>query len=91
MDLVGPFPRATGNRRWLIVVTDYFTKWVEAKQLANTKDSDFVKFVWKSIVTRFGIPQAIISDNGTHFNSKTFKKYCAELGIKIFYSTPAYL
>uniref|UniRef100_A0A2N9I4J6 Uncharacterized protein n=1 Tax=Fagus sylvatica TaxID=28930 RepID=A0A2N9I4J6_FAGSY len=66
MDLVGPLPRATGNRRWLIVATDYFTKWVEAEPLANIRDKDSIKFVWKNIITRFGIPKTIISDNGTH-------------------------
>jgi transposase InsO family protein len=90
MDLVGPLPRATGNQLWLIFVTDYFTKWVEAKPLANIRDSDSIKFVWKSIVMRSSIPRAIISNNSTQFNNKPFKRYCAELGIKIFYSTPTY-
>jgi ribonuclease HI len=90
MDLVGPLPRATGNRRWLIVATDYFTKWVEAEPLANIRDKDSIKFVWKNIITRFGIPKTIISDNGTQFNSKPFMKYCSELGIRNVYSSPAY-
>jgi hypothetical protein len=38
MDLVGPLPRATGNRCWLIVATDYFTKWVEVEPLANIRE-----------------------------------------------------
>uniref|UniRef100_A0A2N9I550 Uncharacterized protein n=1 Tax=Fagus sylvatica TaxID=28930 RepID=A0A2N9I550_FAGSY len=90
MDLVGPLPKATGNRRWLIVATDYFTKWVEAEPLANIRDKDSIKFVWKNIITRFGIPKTIISDNGTQFTSKPFTKYCSELGIKNVYSSPAY-
>jgi transposase InsO family protein len=90
MDLVGPLPKATGNRRWLIVATDYFTKWVEAEPLANIRDRDSIKFVWKNIITRFEIPKTIISDNGTQFTSKPFTKYCSELGIKKVYSSPAY-
>jgi transposase InsO family protein len=90
MDLVGPLPKATGNRRWLIVATDYFTKWVEAEPLANIRDKDSIKFVWKNIITRFGIPKTIISDNGTQFTSKPFMKYCSELGIRNVYSSPAY-
>uniref|UniRef100_A0A2N9GLC3 Integrase catalytic domain-containing protein n=1 Tax=Fagus sylvatica TaxID=28930 RepID=A0A2N9GLC3_FAGSY len=90
MDLVGPLPRAMGNRRWLIVATDYFTKWVEAKPLANIRDKDSIKFVWKNIITRFGIPKTIVSDNGSQFNSKPFTKYCLELGIRNVYSSPAY-
>ena len=45
MDLVGVLPRVTGNQRWLIMATDYFTKWVEAEPLANTRDSDSINFV----------------------------------------------
>ena len=49
MDLVGLLPRATGNRRWLIIATNYFMKWVEAEPLANIRDKDSIKFVWKNI------------------------------------------
>ena len=61
--IVGPFPKATGNKKYLLVGTDYFTKWVEAKPLANIRDVDIKKFVWKNIVTRFGIPHSLISNN----------------------------
>uniref|UniRef100_A0A2N9IUZ7 Uncharacterized protein n=1 Tax=Fagus sylvatica TaxID=28930 RepID=A0A2N9IUZ7_FAGSY len=54
LDLVGPLPRATGNRQWLIVATDYFTKWVEAEPLTRITDSESRKFIWKNIITRFG-------------------------------------
>ncbi|XP_075645073.1 uncharacterized protein LOC142616071 [Castanea sativa] len=86
----GPFPKATGNRRWLLVDTDYFTKWVNAKPLANVRDVDAKKFIWKNIVTRFGIPHTLISDNGLQFDSKAFRRYCCKLGIRNIYSTLAY-
>ena len=47
-----------------MVGTDYFIKWVEAEPLSKIRDVDAKKFVWKNIVTRFGIPQTLISDNG---------------------------
>ena len=81
LDIVGPFPKAAGNKRYLLVGTDYFTKWVEVKPLANIKDADAKKFIWKNIVTRFGVPHALVSDNGLQFNSKAFKRYCCDLGI----------
>ena len=43
---------------------DYFTKWAEAKALANIRDVDVKKFVWKNIVTKFGVSNTLISDNG---------------------------
>ena len=51
---------------------------------------DVKKFLWKNIVTRFGIPHTLISDNGLQFDSKSFRRYCCELGITNRYSTPAY-
>ena len=40
IDIVGPFPKAVGNKKYLLVCTDYFTKWVEAEPLANIRDVD---------------------------------------------------
>ena len=47
-------------------------------------------FVWKNIVTRFGVPRVLISDNSLQFDSKIFRGYCGELGIINMYSTLAY-
>ena len=58
--------------------------------MANIRDVDVKRFIWKNIVTRFGVPHTLISDNGLQFDSKAFKKYCSDLGIKNRYSTPAY-
>ena len=87
---MGPFPKAMGNKRYLLVGIDYFTKWVEVEPLANIRDVDVKRFIWKNIVTRFGVPYALISDNDLQFDSKAFRKYCSDLGIKNRYSTPAY-
>ena len=56
----------------------------------NIRDVDVKKFIWKNIVTRFGVPHFLISNNGLQFDSKAFKRYCCELGITNRYSTPAY-
>ena len=69
---------------------DYFTKLVEAEPLANIRDANAKKFIWRSIVTRFEVPQTLISDNGPQFESKTFRRYCYELGITNRYSNLAY-
>ena len=69
---------------------DYFTKWDKAEALANIWDVDVKKFVWKNIVTRFGVLNSLISDNGLQFDSRVFCEFCSDLGIKNRYSTPAY-
>ena len=71
LDIVGPFPKAVGNKRYLLVGTDYFTKWVKAEPLANIKDADAKMFVWRNIVTQFGVLRVLISDNGLQFNRKS--------------------
>ena len=90
LDIVGPFSKAVGNKKYLLVCTNYFTKWVEAEPLANIRDVDVKRFIWKNIVTRFGVPYVLISDNGLQFYSKAFKEYYSDLGIKNRYSIPAY-
>lgn len=90
LDILNPFPRATGNRRFVLVEVDYFAKWVEAKALANIRDVDVKKFVWKNIVTRFEVPDSLISDNELQFDSRAFREFCCDLDIKNRYSTPAY-
>ena len=51
---------------------------------------DAKKFVWKNIVTQFGVPHSLISDNDLQFDSKSFRRYCCELGITNKYFTLAY-
>ena len=58
--------------------------------MANIRDVDAKKFIWRNIVTRFRVIRNLISDNGLQFDSKAFKRYYCELGITNTYSTPAY-
>ena len=51
---------------------------------------DAKRFVWKNILTRFGIPHTLILDNELQFDSKAFKRSCCELSITNRYSTPVY-
>ena len=48
------------------------------------------KFVWKNIITRFEVSDSLISDNGLQFDSRAFREFCSNLGIKNRYSSPAY-
>ncbi|RZS07428.1 hypothetical protein BHM03_00038262 [Ensete ventricosum] len=90
MDLLGPFPPASGQRRFLIVGVDYFTKWLEAEPLASITERQVEGFVWKNIITRFGLPRAIITDNGTQFNNAKFKTFCQSYRIQLKFSSVAH-
>lgn len=65
-----------------MVGIDYMTKWAEAKALRTITQDDAIKFVRDHIVTRFGIPVTLVSDNGTQFVGRKFTKYLSDLGIK---------
>ena len=65
LDLLGPFPRATAQRKYVIVAVDYFTKWVEAESLVNITWRACKEFFWKNVICRFGVPNTLITDNDT--------------------------
>ena len=69
---------------------DYFTKWAEAEPLATIIEHKISNFVWRAIICRFGIPRALVSDNGKQFDNAKFRDFYAELGIKNCYSSPAH-
>jgi len=82
MDIVGPFPEATGQRKFLLVAVDYFTKWIEVEPLAKITVRQIQSFVWKSIVCDFGIPHTIITNNGRQFTDKKLAEFYTSLGIR---------
>nr|KYP36963.1 Transposon Ty3-I Gag-Pol polyprotein [Cajanus cajan] len=82
IDVLGPFPMTKGQVKFLLVAVDYFTKWIEAEPLACISANNVQKFIWKSLVTRFAIPYAIVSDNGLQFTDKKFNAFLENLGIR---------
>ncbi|XP_038699702.1 uncharacterized protein LOC119997000 [Tripterygium wilfordii] len=88
MDIVGPLPKASGQRQYFLAMTDYFTKWIEAESYSLIKDLDVKKFVWKNIICRFGVPKEIVTDNGPQFASHKFQEFCANWGIRVDFATP---
>ncbi|GJW62479.1 reverse transcriptase domain-containing protein [Tanacetum coccineum] len=79
IDFMGPFPSSHGNK-YILVVVDYLSKWVEAKALPTNDARVVVKFL-KSLFARFGTPRAIISDRGTHFCNDQFAKVMSKYGV----------
>src|SRR5213078_332651 len=89
LDMVGPLQKAPGGYTHLFVAIDKFTKWIEAKPVATITAAKAKEFL-KDIVVRFGVPNRIITDNGTQFTGSEFKDRCEELGIKIRYASVAH-
>ena len=90
LDILGPFPLGTRQMKFLVVVIDYFTKWVEAEPLASITQQNFKSFVWKNIVCRFGVPRVLVSDNRRQFDNALFRDFCEHFGIQNHYSSPAH-
>src|SRR6266508_4474978 len=89
LDMVGPLQKAPGGYTRLFIAIDKFTKWIKAKpvtMITATKAKEF----FHDIVVRFGIPNRIITDNGTQFTGSEFKDWCEEMGIKICYASVAH-
>ncbi|GAU25741.1 hypothetical protein TSUD_216720 [Trifolium subterraneum] len=80
MDILGPFPTAARQAKYLIVVVDYFTKWIEAKPLAKIGASHILRFFKRNVLARFGIPQVVVTDNGMQFTKKKFQEFLAAIG-----------
>jgi transposase InsO family protein len=85
LDLVGPFKKTKGGFTHIFVVVDKFTKWIEVKPSTSITAAMVVEFI-KEIMCRFGVPNNIITDNGTQFTVREFKDFCADSGIKIKYA-----
>ncbi|XP_074377289.1 uncharacterized protein LOC141718807 [Apium graveolens] len=89
IDIMGPFSRAKGDLRYLLVSIDYMTKWVEVKAMRTINQQDCIKFM-DNILMRFGIPRVLVSDNGPQFIGLEFESYLQERGVKHKKSSVAY-
>ena len=87
IDLVGPMLTGTGGHKFFVVAVDYFTRWPEAEALATITTRSIRNFFWKSVIYRYGIPHAFVTDNGKQFDCEPFRKWCAELHIRNYFSS----
>ncbi|KAJ9544306.1 hypothetical protein OSB04_024013 [Centaurea solstitialis] len=90
MDIVGKLPPAPGQKVFLLVLTDYFSKWIEAAAFSQVRDKEVISFIQTNIIYRFGVPSEIMCDNGSQFISEKTRKFCDERGIRLITSMPRY-
>nr|AAR87221.1 retrotransposon protein, putative, unclassified [Oryza sativa Japonica Group] len=89
LDILVPFRRALGGFEYLYVAVDKFTKWPEAYPVIKIDKHSALKFI-RGITAWFGVPNRIITDNGTQFTSELFGDYCEDMGIKLCFASPAH-
>ncbi|KAJ6853187.1 uncharacterized protein M6B38_251600 [Iris pallida] len=89
MDIIGPIiPPFSRGHRFILAITDYFSKWAEAVPLAEVKTSNVISFLKHHVIYRFRLPRRIIHDNGPQFVSHAFYRFCDKYHIQNVASTP---
>ena len=82
IDMIKPItPKASNGHRFIFVVIDYFTKWVETASYASVTKSVVARFIKKEIICRYGLLERIISDNGLNLNNDMVTKVCTRFKI----------
>jgi transposase InsO family protein len=89
IDFMGPFKNSHGFDHILVMV-HYVSKWVEAMPCRKASTDESIAMIKSMIFPRFGTPRILISDGGTHFTGKNFKKCLSKLGIEHRISTAYY-
>jgi len=90
LGVVGLFPRAQPQFWFLLVATDYFTKWIDVVPPSEVTGHQVVKFLWENIVCHFSLLHTNIFDNGTNFTSKEAATFYAKYMITHLFSTLYY-
>jgi hypothetical protein len=91
INLIGQiYPPSSKGHKFILVATDYFTKWVEAIPLKKVTLANMIDFVKEHIVYRFGIPQTITTNQGTMFTSGEFDEFVVGMEIKVLNSSSYY-
>ncbi|XP_024195631.1 uncharacterized protein LOC112198745 [Rosa chinensis] len=78
------------HHKFIIVATDYFTKWVEAEPLKEASGTTIRQFIFRNILCRFGIPEVLVSDRGAAFMGGPVEELVNDFGIQFTHSTPYY-
>jgi hypothetical protein len=83
-------PSSSKWYQFVLVATDYFTKWTKAIALKNMKHREVIEFITEHIIHRFIIPQTSTIDQGTYFMSKEVREFVESYRIKFLNSSPYY-
>eukprot|EP00253_Pinus_taeda_P028196 PITA_28196 len=71
-------PTSVGGHGYIIVVVDYFTKWVEVMPTLNNNGETAALFFFNHVVAQFGVSQAIVTDHGSHFRNHMMAELTAK-------------
>jgi transposase InsO family protein len=88
LEFVGTISPMSRKKNYILVYTDYVTKWVEEKSLFRATEKSVVEFIYEYIFTHFSVPHEIFIDQGTQYTSKLMRELTEKYGIKQCKSSP---
>ena len=74
-DILGPITTTSRNNKYIIILIDHYTKWLEAGYLKNTKSATLANWIWNNIVLKYGAIERLITDQGRSFCSKFMEDF----------------
>jgi hypothetical protein len=80
--VVESLPKSSKGHLYILVATDYFSKWAENATLKEVKKETVVNFIRTNIIYRYGVSRYIITDNGKDFYNTTMNKLCTQFDFK---------
>ncbi|UYV67705.1 hypothetical protein LAZ67_5001654, partial [Cordylochernes scorpioides] len=87
IDFVGPLPSTKNRKKWIIVLSDYYTRYAETRAVSEATVKEVSKFLVEDIFLRHGAPQYLISDRGSQFTSNLMKEVMKTCKIKHCFTT----
>jgi hypothetical protein len=85
-DLMGPFPRSSSGFKYLLVVTDLFSKYVYVQPLRVATAKNVIDFIEKRIIMVHGAPRLMLFDNGTQFKCGSMNSLCDQYKTTVLYN-----
>ncbi|CAB0034242.1 unnamed protein product [Trichogramma brassicae] len=89
VDLMGPYPITARRKRFILIVIDLFSRWVEAFPIATSDTQKLITLMENEVFGRWGYPHSILSDNGLQFRSTLWQESCIKMQVK-YHSTAIY-
>ncbi|XP_059664238.1 uncharacterized protein LOC132310012 [Cornus florida] len=90
IDMVGLLPKVVEQKEYILLATDYFTKWVEVEAYSSMTHEQVKSFIWNNIIYRFKVPKVIMMDNGKNLDNRSTRKFFAEHRIRMKLAAVSY-
>jgi len=91
LDIIGEIvPHSRKQHMYILTAIDYFNKWVEAVPLKTANAEHIIDFIDQFIITKFGLPPALMFDNASYFSGNAMTEFALKRGFKLNYSANYY-